>query len=57
MPSGPALAHPAAPMLVEFATVSCDATIDTQWTLEMIEAAITQGAHPSAQLPEPATQL
>ena len=57
MPSGPTLAHPAAPMLVEFTTVSCDAAINTQWTLEMIEAAITRGAHPSAQLPEPAAQL
>ena len=57
MPSGLALAHPAAPMLVEFATVGCDAAINTQWTLEMIEAVITRGTHPSAQLPEPAAQL
>ena len=57
MPSGPALEHPATPMLMEFATEGCDAAIDTQWTMEMIEAAITRGAHPSAQLPEPAAQL
>ena len=57
MPSRPALAHPAAPMLVEFATAGCDATINTQWTLETIEAAITRGAHPSTQLPEPIAQL
>ena len=44
-------------MLVEFATAGCDAAIDTQWTMEMIEVAITRGSHPSAQLPEPATQL
>ena len=57
MPSGPALAHPAALMLVEFATVGCDAAINMQWTREMIEAAIARGAHPSTQLPEPAAQL
>ena len=57
MPSGPALEHPATPMLMEFATTGCDATIDTQWTMEMIKATITRDAHPSTQLPEPAAQL
>ena len=57
MPSRPALEHPAAPMLMEFATIGCDAAIDTQWTMEMIEVAIMRGAHPSAQLPEPTAQL
>ena len=51
------MAHPAALMLVEFATVGCDAAINMQWTREMIEAAIARGAHPSTQLPEPAAQL
>ena len=57
LPRGAALDHPAAPMLLEFATHGCKAGIDTQWTTEMIEAAITRGAHPSALQPEPAKQL
>ena len=57
LPRGPTLDHPAAPMLLEFATHRCKAAIDTQWTKEMIEAAITHGTHPSALQLEPAKQL
>jgi hypothetical protein len=56
-PSGPALEHPAAPLLLELATVGCTAAIDGNWTLEMLEAAMERGAHPSALIPEAATQL
>ena len=44
-------------MLLEFATQGCKAAIDAQWSMEMLEAAITRGAHPSALQPEPAKQL
>ena len=57
LPRGPALEHPATPTLVDFATNGCNAAIDTHWTTDMIEAAITRGAHPSALQPEPAAQL
>ena len=57
LPCRPTLDHPAAPMLLEFATHGCKAAINTQWTKDMIEAAITRGAHPSALQPEPAKQL
>ena len=57
MLNGPALDHTAAPMLMEFATAGWDTTINMQWSMEMIEAAITRGAHLLAQLPEPAAQL
>jgi hypothetical protein len=56
-PSGQALEHPAAPLLLELATVGCTAAVDGSWTMEMLEAAMERGAHPSALLPEAATQL
>ena len=55
-PRGPALDHPVAPMLLEFATAGCDAANDDRWSLDLLEAAIAKGAHPSALLPEPAAQ-
>ena len=57
LPRGPALEHPAAPLLMEYATNGCDAAIHTQWSMEMLEAAISRSAHPSALEPEPAVQL
>ena len=57
LPYGPALEHPAAPMLMDYMTNGCDAAINMQWTMDMIKAAIACGAHPSALLPEPAAQL
>jgi hypothetical protein len=56
-PSGAALDHPAAPLLLELATLGCHADIREAWTLEMLEEAITKGAHPSAMEPMPAAQL
>ena len=56
-PCGPALDHPAAPMLIEFWTAGCDATNDNWWSMELLKTAITKGAHPSALLLEPAAQL
>ena len=56
-PSGPALKHPVAPMLLELATVGCCAHIPTTWTAELLEAAIAKGAHPSALDPIAAEQL
>jgi hypothetical protein len=57
VPSGAALDHPEAPLLLELATVGCPADVGEQWTMEMIEAAIRHGAHPSAMQPEAAAQL
>ena len=57
LPHGPALEHPATPMLVKYVTNGCDAAICMQWTMDLLEAAITRGAHPSALQPELATQL
>jgi hypothetical protein len=56
-PSGPALAHPAAPLLLELATLGCTVTNADVWMMEMFEAAIHKGAHPSALIPEAAKQL
>jgi hypothetical protein len=56
-PSGPALEHPAAPLLLELATLGCVTDVGDQWTMELVEAAIKHGAHPSALLPEAAAQL
>ena len=57
-PSGKALEHPAAPVLLELATLlGCTADIVDSWTMEMLEAAIAKGAHPSAMVLEAAMQL
>jgi hypothetical protein len=57
LPTGPALDHPAAPLLLELATLGCTTAIDGQWSMDMLEAAIAQGAHPSALVPDAAAQL
>jgi hypothetical protein len=56
-PSGEALLHPAAPLLLEIATLGCKADVGEAWTMEMLEAAIKKGAHPSALQPDAAGQL
>ena len=56
-PSGPAMAHPAAPLLLELATVGCTVANSDEWTIDALEAAINTGAHPSALVPEAAQQL
>jgi hypothetical protein len=56
-PSGEALHHPAAPLLLELATVGCHADVGEGWTMDMLEAAIAKGSHPSAMEPEASAQL
>jgi hypothetical protein len=56
-PSGPALDHPAAPLLLELATLGCSSAMGDTWTIDLIEAAIQKGAHPSVLDPEAAAQL
>jgi hypothetical protein len=56
-PSGPALDHPAAALLLELATLGCSLDMGDQWTQEMLEAALHKGAHPSVMVPEAAEQL
>ena len=57
VPSGAALDHAAAPLLLELATMGCHMDIGEAWTMEMLEKAITKGAHLSAMDPIPAAQL
>jgi hypothetical protein len=56
-PSGEALKHPAAPLLLKIATQGCKADCGEPWTLEMLETAVKKGAHPSAKEPEAAREL
>lgn len=51
-PSTFALRHPAAAALLEYATNGCPVDCGTNWTLPQLEAAVQQGAHPSALTPE-----
>jgi hypothetical protein len=45
-PSGPALHHPAAPLLLELATLGCTSEMGDTWTQELIEAAIKKRSPP-----------
>jgi hypothetical protein len=56
-PLGPALKHPAATLLLELVTLGCSSDMGNQWTLEMLDAALAKGTHPSAMVPEAAEQL
>jgi hypothetical protein len=47
-PSGEALKHLAVEMLVEFLMKGCPVKTGPQWMLEILEAALQKGAHPSA---------
>ena len=44
-------------LLLALATVGCRADVGEGWTLEMLDAAILKGSHPSAMEPEAAAQL
>ncbi|CAB9522272.1 expressed unknown protein [Seminavis robusta] len=55
--SGPALQHPAASLLQEYADQGCPAPVQDPFTLDALEAAIKRGAHTSAQAPEAAAAL
>ena len=48
VPAGLALDHPAAPLLLKYATEGCPVNTGQPWTLEEMEAAIHQGPHASA---------
>jgi hypothetical protein len=56
-PTGPASIHPAAPLLLELATLGCSLDMGEPWMLDMIMEALANGAHPLALVPEAATQL
>jgi hypothetical protein len=56
-PSGEALKHPAADMLLEFSMKGCPVETGPKWTKAMLDAALAKGAHPSAMEPEAAAQL
>ena len=51
-PAGSALQHPAAGLLLKYATEGCPAKTGKNWTLEQFNAAVAQGPHASALLPE-----
>ena len=57
MPSGPALHHPAAPMLQAFGTFGTPVENTCTWTLEELDEAIEYNAHPSARTKEAAAEL
>jgi hypothetical protein len=56
-PSGEALKHLAAPMLLDFARHGCPVDTGPSWTQAQIEAALKKGAHPLAMDPAAAKQL
>jgi hypothetical protein len=56
-PLGPALAHPAAALLLDLAILGCSLDMGKEWTQEMLEAALAKGAHPSAMVLEAAERL
>jgi hypothetical protein len=56
-PSGEALKHPAADMLLKFLMKGCPVETGPKWTKAMLDAALAKGAHPSAMEPEAAAQL
>ena len=56
-PTGPALKHPAAESLLEYATTGCPVNCGDDWTLEHLDEAVANGAHPSARTPEAAAAL
>lgn len=56
-PSGPALAHPAAQLLQDYATNGCPANCGDPWTIEQLDIAVERGAHASAKDPIAAAAL
>jgi len=57
LPTGPALDHPAAPLLLQYANEGCPANVRDSFTLHELTAAIERGAHPSACKPAAAAAL
>ena len=56
-PSGAALEHPAADILLDYAHGGCPVNSGSDWTVDMMTAAITRGPHKSALDPEAMAQL
>ena len=56
-PSGLALNHPAANLLLQYATKGCPAKTGRDWTKAEVEAAIERGPHSSALEEAPMAQL
>ena len=56
-PTGPAINHPAADVLVTFGQHGCPVDCGTPWTRDQIQAAIDYAAHPSARDPIAADAL
>ena len=56
-PSGLALKHPAADLLMEYATVGCPTKMGKDWTMHDLEEAINVGPHASAFDPDAMVQL
>ena len=50
-------AHPAAPMLREYARRGCPVDVGPDWTLEQLEAAVARGPHTSALKPDAIEQI
>ena len=51
-PAGNALTHPAAKLLVDYATQGCPSRTGANWTLDQLDAAVKRGPHQSALAPE-----
>jgi hypothetical protein len=47
-PSHKARKHSAAPLLLQLVSYGCTANCSKPWIMEMLEAAIAKGLHPSA---------
>ena len=56
-PRGLALHHPAAPLLIDFATLGCPTETGQPWTIPQMQAAIDRGPHKSTLLEDARTQL
>ena len=56
-PTGVALLHPAAPLLLEYATKGCPVDTRTPWTKQQVVAAIRCGPHVSALAPDAMLQF
>lgn len=52
-----ALHHPAAPLLLSYATNGCPVDCGPDWPRDLIEKLISRGPHPSAKIPAAAEQL
>ena len=56
-PSGLALEHPAAELLLQYSQLGCPVETGQDWTVEMMTAAIERGPHRSALVPAAMEQL